>query len=140
MTTDRLRGRGPQSLHAEVSIWEWIAAGLGAAIVLATLAFMVYDAMTGGPHPVPQITVRVDTVIAYGSGYVVEFRAINEGAATAAGAVVSGELRADTGVVEHAEVTLDHVPARSWRKGGLVFAEDPRTHRLVLRFKGFAQP
>jgi uncharacterized protein (TIGR02588 family) len=122
------------------AIWEWVAAALGAAVVLAAIGFMIYEAMTGGPHPIARITVEVDTIVPYSSGYVVEFRAINEGDASAARVVVSGELRSDTGVVERAEVTVDYVPARSWRKGGFVFAKDPRAHRVELRSKGFDRP
>lgn len=101
---------------------------------------MVYEAVTAPANPVPQIVVRVDTVIAYPSGHVVEFRAINAGDATAAGVQVEGELRSDTGVVERSESTVDFVPARSWRKGGLLFKGDPRAHRMEVRAVGFGRP
>jgi uncharacterized protein (TIGR02588 family) len=140
VASERAGGRGQHPSHAKPSTWEWVVAGLGAAIVLSAVAFMLYDAITAGPHPTPRITVRADTVIEYGSGYVVEFRAVNEGDATAAAVIVSGELGRGTGVLERTEVTLDYIPARSSRTGGLVFANDPRTHRLALRAKGFNRP
>jgi uncharacterized protein (TIGR02588 family) len=136
----RDRGDRPARPQAKPSAWELTAAALGAAIVAATLGFMVYEAVTAPANPVPQIVVRVDTVIAYPSGHVVEFRAINAGDATAAGVQVQGELRSDTGVVERSESTVDFVPARSWRRGGVLFKSDPRGHRMEVRAVGFGRP
>jgi uncharacterized protein (TIGR02588 family) len=101
---------------------------------------MAYEAATAPPDAVPRLVVQVDTVVAYRSGYAVEFRAINDGDATAANVQVHGELRADTGVVEQSESTIDFVPARSWREGGLVFQNDPRRYRLEVRPVGFNRP
>jgi uncharacterized protein (TIGR02588 family) len=53
---------------------------------------------------------------------------------------VHGELRSDTSVVEQSESSVDFVPARSWRTGGLVFAKDPRTYRVEVRVVGFDRP
>ena len=44
------------------------------------------------------------------------------------------------GVKEASEVTLDYLPPRSDREGGLFFAHDPRAGDLQLRAKGFARP
>jgi uncharacterized protein (TIGR02588 family) len=126
--------------HAEPSIWEWVAAGIGGALVVAVLAFMSYEAATLGPHPSPKLAIRIDTVLAYPGGYIVEFRATNSGDATAAHVLVQGELRSDSGVVERSESTVDFVPARSWRTGGLVFAQDPRAFRVEVRPVGFDRP
>ena len=119
---------------------EIAVAALGAAIVVAALGFMVYEAVTAPSDPVPKLVVRLDTVIAYASGHVAEFRAINAGEATAASVQVQGELHADTGLVEQSESTIDFVPAQSWRKGGLVFRADPRRHRLTVRVMGYDRP
>ncbi len=135
------RGGEQPRRHAKPSAWEWAAAGTGAAVVLAAVGFMVYEAMTLDPHPTPKIAVRVDTVMAARSGYVVEYRAINEGDGTAARLLVRGELRDAAGVVvEQSESTIDFVPARSWRPGGLVFRKDPRLYRVELRPAGFDRP
>jgi uncharacterized protein (TIGR02588 family) len=134
-------GNGDQrTAHRKPSLWEWAAAALGAAIVAATIGFMVYDAVTAPSDGVPKIEVRVDSVVAYSSGYVVEFRAINAGDATAASVLVQGELRSDTGVVERSEATVDFVPAGSWRPGGLVFTKDPRAYHMEVRPLGFDRP
>ncbi len=119
---------------------ELAAALLGGAIVIAALTFMIYEAVTAPSDPVPKLVARVDTVVPYPSGYVAEFRAINAGDATAANVQVRGELHADTGVVERSESTVDFVPARSWRKGGLVFSADPRRYRFDVRVVGYDRP
>src|SRR5687767_298455 len=126
--------------HATPSIWEHAAGALGATIVVATLAFMVYEALTTPTDAVPQLAVQVDTVVSYPYGHVVEFRAMNVGNATAADVQIEGELRADTGVVERSEATIGFVPAQSWRRGGLVFKGDPAVHRLQVRVVGFDRP
>lgn len=126
--------------HAKPSLWEHAAAALGGAIVIATLAFMIYEAVTTPSDAVPQLAVRVDTIISYAHGHVVEFRAVNTGDATAANVQVRGELQADAGIVERSESTVDFVPARSWRKGGLVFNARPARDRLDVRVVGFDRP
>jgi uncharacterized protein (TIGR02588 family) len=131
---------GRPAQHAEPSIWEWVAAGIGGALVVAALGFMVYEAATLTAHPTPRLAIRIDTVVAYPAGYIVEFRAINAGDATAASVLVQGELRSDTGVVERSEAMVDFVPARSWRQAGRVFKNDPRGYRMDVRPVGFDRP
>jgi uncharacterized protein (TIGR02588 family) len=135
-------GHGRRSGHqrSKPPLWETAAAVLGAVIVGATIAFMVYEAVTTPADPVPQLAVRVDTVVSYADGHVVEFRATNTGHATAANVQIRGQLTADTGVVERSESTVDFVPARSWRRGGLIFKADPARHRVELRVVGFDRP
>ena len=139
-TSEEKRDKPLGHPHAKPSVWEHVAGALGAAIVVATLAFMVYEALTTPTDAVPQLAVQVDTVVSYPHGHVVEFRAMNAGDATAANVQVQGELRADTGVVERSEATIGFVPAQSWRTGGLVFRGDPAGYRLEMRVVGFDRP
>jgi uncharacterized protein (TIGR02588 family) len=137
----RERSGGDRAVqHAAPSIWEWVAAGIGGALVVAVLGFMAYEAATLSSHPTPRLTVRIDTVVAYPSGYVVEFRAMNAGDATAASVIVQGELRSDTTVVERSEAMIDFIPAGSSRSGGLVFKNDPRRFQAEVRAAGFDMP
>jgi uncharacterized protein (TIGR02588 family) len=126
--------------HGPPSIWEWAAAGAGGILVVLVIGFMAYEAATLGPHPSPHLATRIDTIVPTAGSYLVEFQATNTGDATAAHVVIHGELHADTGFVERSEATLDFVPARSSRQGGLVFRSDPRRYRLVVRAVGFSRP
>ena len=117
---------------------EWAVAALGLLLVLGTVAFLAMDAARGHDQP-PDLVVRADTVMALGGGWLVRFTAENRGRETAAAVGVVGELRDGAGV-ESSRATLDYVPGRSTREGGLVFRRDPRRGGLELRVEGWRAP
>lgn len=125
---------------AKASVWEWVAAAVGAALVIAVIGFIAYQAVVARGDPHPRISVRVDTIIGYGDGYIVEFLAENTGGATAAGLLIKGRISSDTGVVEESEATIDFVPSKSRHRGGLLFTKDPRAFRLEVRPAGYQRP
>jgi uncharacterized protein (TIGR02588 family) len=129
------RGRPPQV----GSRWEWAAAALGALVVGGTIGFLAYEAATEENTP-PDLVVRAGPVTRTSAGWLVEVRAENRGATTAAQVRVEGELEGDTGAVETSEVTIDYVPGDSERRAGLLFRRDPRRHRLEVRARGFDLP
>lgn len=124
---------------SETSPWEWGVAGVSVLLVLGAVGFMLYEGITVPDSP-PHITLQVDTVVEGERGYVVEFRAHNQGHSTAAGLTVEGVLKSDTGTVETSEATISYVPSQSSRRGGLFFSEDPRRYTLDLRPKGYDRP
>lgn len=135
--------QGGQSQTAEaaehISWVQWLFAGVSAALVLGTVAFLVYQAV-GGPNTPPEVTLRVDSVVAQRSGYLVAISAHNAGSATAKGLLVEGELRDESGSVETSQTTLDYVPSDATREAGLFFSRDPRRYRLRLRPQGYDRP
>lgn len=131
--------RGGERRRGGTSPWEWAIAAVGALLVLGVVAAMLHEAL-GRPSTPPRVELTVDTVIATGSGHLVEFRARNRGSRTAAMLVVEGELRGDTGTVETAQTTLDYLPEGSERSAGLFFTHDPARYRLELRPKGYDHP
>lgn len=129
--------------HAEEGVtsrWEWVAATLGAIVVLVALGIMIRAAMMTRADPFPQITVQVDTVITSGAGHLVRVRIINAGGAPAVRVTVEGTLMADTIAVERSETGVDHLPPRSTRTAGLLFTRPPREYRLELRAVGYDTP
>ena len=122
-----------------VSPWEWVAAAIGSGLVIGAIGILGYEAL-GIPATPPAIEIRVDSVLQVGGGYLVEFHARNTGTTTAAGVVVEGELTTPEGTVETSGMTIDYVPARASRGGGLYFSHDPRRHRLEIRPKGYDLP
>ena len=118
---------------------EWIVAAVSSVLVLAVLGFLVYDGVSA-PRTPPVVVVEVDSIQTAGPGYLVLFRALNRGRATAAELLVEGELEADSGKVESAETTIDYVPGGGTGRGGLYFTQDPRRLRLTLRAKGYRDP
>jgi uncharacterized protein (TIGR02588 family) len=138
-TEPRGEGGGGKGGTGATSPWEWVTGAVSAFLVLGAIGFMVYEEFAHPDTPA-QIVVTVDTVFAGEHGFVVQVRASNEGGTTAAGLMVQGELKGDTGVVETAEATLDYVPPRSHRRAGLLFTHDPARYALEVRPKGYDLP
>jgi uncharacterized protein (TIGR02588 family) len=121
------------------SRWEWVAAAVSTALVLAVVGYLLYDAVAR-PRTPPSIRVAADTVLQSGGLWLVEFRATNGGHETAAAVKIEGELMQADSSVESSEAVLDYVPGRSVRHGGLFFRHDPRAYRLELRAHGYQEP
>jgi uncharacterized protein (TIGR02588 family) len=118
---------------------EWLVAALGAVLVAGTIGCLVWLALGRDEAP-PDLRVVAGAVHALEGGWLVEFRAINAGARAAAGLLVEGELAGPDGPLETSEATIDYLPPRSTREGGLIFRRDPRRHELRLRAKGYVDP
>ena len=123
----------------EIPPLEWIAAGVGFALICATLAFLVYRGWSAHTAP-PDIIIKAEKVVPVSRGYVVEISATNRGPRTAADVKIEGELKSGDSVEETAETTFTYLPSNSHRRGGLFFSKDPRRHELTLRPKGFVTP
>ena len=123
----------------EAPLWMWGIAFLGLALVLGSIGFMLYEAAAGDSSP-PDVTVRVDSILPTRNGFLVKFRAVNEGGSTAEGLTVEGELRSGGEGLETSDTTIEFVPSHSEREGGLYFTLDPRQHELRLRAKGYEKP
>lgn len=133
------RQRQEEPTTPQTSTWEWLVAALGLIVTLAMIAFMVREAVNGPSGP-PDVVMRTVTVTHGGGGYLVSFQAENRGGRTAAGVIVEGTLEADGEEIEASETELDYLPARSSKRGGLWFREDPRRYRLELRARGYEEP
>ncbi len=82
----------------------------------------------------------MDTITPTSNGYLVEFLAINQGETTAKGLIIEGQLTEGGQEVEKSETTLDYIPARSEREGGLFFTENPEQFEMQLRALGYEEP
>jgi uncharacterized protein (TIGR02588 family) len=118
---------------------EWLVGGLGAVLVGGAIAFLVYHSLVRDQTP-PDIRLIAERVLDLGNGYLVQFRAFNEGRSAAAEVTIEGELVAPDGTREVGEAVLDYLAPRSDREGGLLFTRDPRAGELRLRAKGYARP
>ena len=88
----------------------------------------------------PRIEVTIDEVQARGDQFAVVVTVLNAGDEPAAELLVQGTLRFASGQATQADVTLDHVPGLSRRRGTLLFADDPREGELEVRALGFRVP
>ena len=131
-------GKGQEKLdHAPG--WMWGIGLLGLLLVLGSIGFALYEAAIGDSSP-PNVTVEVEEIVRLENGFLVEFRVVNQGGTTAAGLTVEGELRNGTEIVETSDTTIEYVPSRSERSGGLFFTRDPGQYELELRAKGYEMP
>jgi uncharacterized protein (TIGR02588 family) len=118
---------------------EWLSGGLGLLLVLTTLGYIGYNAMTS-EETVPAVTIDHLSTEPTPGGFVVTFRARNSGPSTAASLLIRGDLRNGSRTVETSEVTLDYLPPRGERRGGLIFHNDPGRYELRLQPKGYLEP
>jgi uncharacterized protein (TIGR02588 family) len=130
--------RAPASRGKEISWLEWLVAAVGLVLIVAVIAFMIVEA--NRDSETPRIGVRVDSVSVLGDGgYLVQFTAVNRGGASVAAVGVVAEVR-DGAETETSRATMDYLPARSERRGGLHFTLDPRRGTLRLRAEGYQKP
>jgi uncharacterized protein (TIGR02588 family) len=135
-TPARAKDRQPRPA---VPLLECIVAGFGVLLVGGAIGFLVFHSTTRGQTP-PDIRVGAEQMLELDHGFVVQFRARNEGGSAAAQVTIEGELVGPDGTTERGEAVLDYLPPRSDRAGGLLFRSDPRRGELRLRATGYARP
>lgn len=119
---------------AKPALLEWIASAIGLLLTLAVMAVIARDAFNGSAGMTPEIEVAIIRVQPVRSGFLLEFEARNLSPATAAQVTIEGKLPdGETG-----NATIDYVPGRSARRGGLFFAHDPRG--AEVRALGYQDP
>lgn len=118
---------------------EWATAALGGLLVLAVIGFLLWQGIGGGDGP-PRVSVSVAQVTAQPDGFHVGFVARNDGDATTMALTIEAALTPAGGQVERLDTVIDYLPARSTRRGGFVFASDPRQGRLELRAVSYQEP
>lgn len=119
---------------AKPPLLEWIASAIGLLLALGLLAAIARDGLSGRGEALPDISVAAVRAQPVGAGWVVEFEARNAAPATAALVMVEGRLPDG----ETSSATIDYVPGRSARRGGLFFSREPRG--LRLRALGYQDP
>jgi uncharacterized protein (TIGR02588 family) len=113
---------------------EWIASAIGLLLILAVTGVIARDAFNGSAGMTPDIAVAVTRVQPVQAGFILEFEARNLSPVTAAQVTIEGKLPGG----ETSTATIDYVPGRSARRGGLFFAEEPRG--AELRALGYQDP
>lgn len=118
---------------------EWAVFGISAAILVALVGFLIYDAMRGGSDA-PDISVTTGSVIPRGQHFAVPVIVTNRGGQTAEGLRVEIALVRDGQDVEVSEVTFAFVPRASHREAWALFRNDPRQFKIEARGIGFEKP
>ena len=118
----------------KTALLEWIASAVGLLLILGIAAVIARDAFNGSADMAPDVSVTITRVAPSGTGFLVEFEARNASPITAAQLAVEGKLPGG----ETSTATIDYVPGRSVRRGGLFFSAEPRG--VALRALGYQDP
>jgi uncharacterized protein (TIGR02588 family) len=119
---------------------EWAVFGVGLALVLFTLAYLTYDAVTLGDAP-PTMEVRTGTPLERPHNFLVPVTVINHGDKTAEGVTVEVVLETNGEEKERAEFGIAFLPRRATREGWVTFQTDPRiVGQIKARVLGYEKP
>jgi uncharacterized protein (TIGR02588 family) len=124
---------------AETPLLEWLIGGIGVALLVSCVAFLVYQGLTDAERPGP-ITSIVTDVIAAGDRHVVRFEIRNGGSQTLSNLHLSAHLLEDGREIESARMVIDYLPGHSSREGGFYFRRDPRSFTVEIRPEGYQRP
>lgn len=113
---------------------EWIASAVGLLLTLGVIVMIARDAFNGSGDMAPDIEVVVRGQQQLGNRWVVRFEASNRSPVTAAQVTIEGALPGG----ETSTATIDYIPGRSTRGGGLIFSSEPQG--VQLRPLGFQDP
>ena len=126
--------------HDPIPALEWASAAVGAMVALLLVGTLVAHGLKSARPPPPNLSVAAVGMASSGGGFLVAFDVANASPQTAASVQIEGRLNQGATEIETSRATIDYVPGGSSAKGGLIFAADPRTHRLELRVTGYELP
>jgi uncharacterized protein (TIGR02588 family) len=118
---------------------EWVVFGVGLVLVLGTVGFLAWDALTGSDSP-PDLSVALGSPERRDAGWAVPVTVRNRGQETAEGAHVEVVLELPGGKREEAGLDFAFVPRSSKREGWVQFLHPPASGRLTGRVTGYEQP
>ena len=124
----------------EIPRLEWLVAGIGALLVAGTIGYLTVQALRHDTTPPDIRIVGAPPLALDGGGWLVRFRATNQGSVPVAQLLIEGELDGPDGSSETARAILDFLAPGSERAGGLFFSRDPGRLELHLRARGYARP
>jgi uncharacterized protein (TIGR02588 family) len=113
---------------------------LGACVLVALAAFILFSALTGRGAGYPDIRVQVEPAQRQANGWIVPFRAFNEGEAPASQLRIVARAALPDGGAMVADVVIDYLAAGSEDEGGFFFASDPAEVELAVRAVSYLKP
>lgn len=120
------------------NLLEWSVFGVALVLVLATVGYLVREAMTAADGP-PDVVVALGPPRAGAGGYLVPVTAENRGGETAEEVRVTVRWEASGGA-EEAVLLFPYLPRESRRSGWVTFQGDPRSGSLRVAGVAFQSP
>lgn len=119
---------------------EWTVLGISFPLVVLTLGFLTYEAITRQDAP-PRIEVRLGAPTAQGARFVVPVTATNEGDLTAKNVRIEVISEKGGATEERDEFEFDFLPRHATRQAWVLFQTDPRqAERLRARVLSYERP
>jgi uncharacterized protein (TIGR02588 family) len=118
---------------------EWLIGGIGVALLVTCVAFLIYEGATNGEEPGPVIATVLEVHHA-GDIHVVTFKIRNGGTQTLSNLHVEAQLRDGNRDIERASTVIDYLPGHSSQEGGFYFKHDPRGLRVDIQPGGYQKP
>lgn len=118
---------------------EWLIGGIGVVLLVACVAFLIYEGVANGEAPGP-ITSVVTEIVDAGDRHVVVFEIDNGGSQTLSNLHITAHLLDGDREVESARTMIDYLPGHSSQRGGFYFEHDPRKLRVEIRAEGYQKP
>jgi uncharacterized protein (TIGR02588 family) len=115
-----------------------VVSAVSAAIVLAVLGFLAYEALRVGSGPA-SVTAAVTNTIRVDHQYLVEVAIRNDGSRAVSDVFVEGTAPGHSGETIRNFVSVAHVPAYTTRTATLVFERDP-SGTIAVRVMGYVAP
>jgi uncharacterized protein (TIGR02588 family) len=130
----------PDRTPRDIPMIEWIAAGIGAVVVVGLLTLLLIKAVHWQASAPPMMHVEPQRVVAGTGGYILEVRVVNAADNTGANVQVEGTLKRGGSDVETSNAMVAYVPGHAHVKAGLQFSRDPRQYEMQLRITGYEEP
>jgi uncharacterized protein (TIGR02588 family) len=119
---------------------EWAVFGVSLALVMGTLAYLAYDALTLGDTP-PRIEVRLGAPERAAGHFIVPVAVTNRGDQTAEGVHIEVVLERGAREEERSDFEIAFLPRGSTREGWVVFQSDPAAaDATTARVLGYEKP
>jgi uncharacterized protein (TIGR02588 family) len=127
------------SQKVEKNPLEWAVFAVSLVVVLATLGYLVYDAVTTRGAK-PDLQVELGRPEPRSGAFAVPVTVHNRGDETAEGVRVEVVLETPGAPPERAELDIAFIPRRSKREGWVTLRSDPSKGRLTGRAMGYEKP
>ncbi|MGV6873194.1 hypothetical protein ACUSIJ_10935 [Pseudochelatococcus sp. B33] len=117
---------------------EWTIAGAASLVVGAMMIYLAYQALNLGDRP-PEFIIMTERIDRVEAGTVVSVALHNRGEVAAAAVTLISSIRMPSGAVETQELVFDYVPARSVRRGAVIFPSALMMNGLTFQIGGYRE-
>jgi uncharacterized protein (TIGR02588 family) len=128
-----------ESRKSATPLLEWVLGGIGVVLLVACVAFLVYEGLNGEESP-GAISAEVKEISAANGMHIVTFELHNAGSQTLSNVHLTARISQGDREIERAQTIVDYLPGHSRQEGGFYFKHDPRSYTLEIVPEGYQKP